>query len=589
MVHIDDVVDAIILAMHRLENAEFGSGWFPFLGFLRSTKNYRTITKASSVEFFNVVGQSAVPAVNLVKKILMLTKSQSAIQLIPADERFPDKYQGSPDKAERMLGYKARIGIDEGLHRLAAAYYTQTERFLHKKQLGDCSKGEYGKQDLLRLDGCLGNVAASLDGTIGLLDYEPPKEGQVDGLREWRWTDTIHPWTFKFDVKEKEDGRVRLIIRDWTNKKSWREFIHEETGAIFNITNRLPGGPDDSDTEFIMTVHSGTGHIALQHASTGFHLKPPKKDGETISITREPGPNPYMFRLIPVCCAGQNAPWPFFQEDPVASLINDHKRVVRHLFNASSVDEACQRLSIAHQVVKLNLDRLKEYARPITLGMGELPLGKYNEWAFAERDSCSNLCDHPTICLDTQSCACVKSNCVPQARFPFSAYANVDRLSYGEDHDTALKTDPRLSLVEQVNRTSWLSVLHAPASRYLSRNPAFPRINVGSIPPDLQASYDAEPDRFTDFHNINGCFSADVSFWRTIELMDRNATVPPALTFVPVLERFGFVSPKGGLGVNIDTEQIFTTVSGSSAYFRSRCPCSSSSIYRSFHARLGRL
>lgn len=113
------------------------------------------------------------------------------------------------------------------------------------------------------------------------------------------------------------------------------------------------------------------------------------------------------------------------------------------------------------------------------------------DWAKAGLPACSNICDHPTICVDTGDCQCVLSSCAPRARFPFSAFANLPILSYpppstSSPSSTAVerrqeRRKEKQSLVNMVKRSSWKNVLRPQASRLVSVNASLAQIHVAPV------------------------------------------------------------------------------------------------------------
>lgn len=172
MVFVEDVVDAIALAVTRLHSKTYGA-WLASKG---------------EVEVFNVGTNASTSAVTLIRKTLWLTNSSSPLRVIPGDDRFPSRYLGSTVKASTVLGYKARVSIDEGLHRLATEQLEDTVHYLQKKAKSEpfhCHKPKhYSIDDLLALDGCVGLMSTLLDVSSVQFAHFLPED------RYGRWNDT---------------------------------------------------------------------------------------------------------------------------------------------------------------------------------------------------------------------------------------------------------------------------------------------------------------------------------------------------------------------------------------------------------------
>lgn len=490
MVHIDDVIDAFALAVNRLEEK-------------RNSKQAE-----SEVEVYNIGTSSSTPAVELIRKILALTNSSSPVQTIPADGRFPDRYVGSTIKSAEVLGYRSRVTMDEGLHRLVIAYLDETVNYLAGQLDADCGvPTRYSDADLLKLDGCTGTIG--VDGPENL-EYLYQKDGEGSAPPTWEWRDDDEPQTWQFTVQS--GPIIRLSREDAKGREGFFEVPEE---------GRLLG----SQSRFGARVDPETGYISLSYLSkspyTPQHLK-----GTSFG---------QRFRITPFCCPGKPTPWPFYREDPLASAINDQRLETYRLFNASQVNTRCQRLEQALHVADDKLARLEEYTTPITLDVAPLPTGVPADWRFRSLNFCTNLCDHPTICVDTGNCACSQSSCTPRARFPFGRFANLPDLSYPPtkiDWNSISGHDPDV-LVDQVAKSSWLNVLRPSARRYLSRDPEFPAINLTRIPDEDQKHRDENPDEYDRLQTAwHGCFSADSVMERGVKLLS-DVYKPGSLVFMP--------------------------------------------------------
>ncbi|WVR09270.1 hypothetical protein IAU60_006335 [Kwoniella sp. DSM 27419] len=472
MIHIDDVIDAFSLAVNRLEGRA-----------------------GDLIEVFNVARGASSPAMGLVQKVLTLTNSSSPLQVIPGDDRYPDRYVGSTTRARDVLGFESRIDQDQGLVRLVSAYLGDTIDYLDAKISTDCAgRPAYTTHDLVKLDGCTGTVG--YDGPTGM-EYLQEAEGV------FTWLDTDDPQTWRFEVKG--DGR-QAIVRFSNGIK---HFEATEPGHLLGAQSR-----------FIARVDSLTGYVRLSFAETSTPLVP---------HTDRPG----RFRLTPMCCPGKSAPWPFFRQDPLASSISDQRLETMRYFNASQQTTICGRLDTARRVAQDKLARLPH--RPFTIHPAPLPTGEPADWRLRGLDHCSNLCDHPTVCVDTGNCACALSSCASRLRFPFTAFANVPALSYPlptVNWDDLELYDPDI-LIKQVDQSSWLNVLRPGARRWLQRSPSFPYINLTRLPDDIQQDRDDHPEDFNKVQSTShGCFSADSVMERGVKALSQRYA-PGDLVFMP--------------------------------------------------------
>jgi hypothetical protein len=202
-VHIDDAINAFVLAANRLEHKR-ASGSGGKLGKL-------AFRNPSKLEAYNVAAGESVPVTELLRRILSITQSASPVQTIPGDDRFPDDYIGSTIKAARELGFHAQIGVEEGLHRLATAYMGQTMGYPERKIEDACANPpRFGVSDLLRLDGCNGSVVTYGPDQTGYLSSGESQEGNF----WWHYDDMNiepHVWTFEVTDHSDEEVRVRLF------------------------------------------------------------------------------------------------------------------------------------------------------------------------------------------------------------------------------------------------------------------------------------------------------------------------------------------------------------------------------------------
>lgn len=475
MIHIDDVVHGFLAAIRRLESG-LGTG----------------------VEAYNIGTGNSASAMTMIRKILHLSNSSSPLQVLPGDNRFPDYYIGTTKKAEDDLGFKAQVGIDEGIVRFVSAFYRETTRFIKDTFDSTCTKPEaYRTIDLAALDGCTGTLG--VDGPDGI-QYLSTTANTGD-LPIWEWLDTDEIQNWKFHVMSSSPTQVVLAF---TQESGGRDvtFVATEKGHIMGSRSR-----------FAASVIPGTNHISLKFEDSGNYLVPDHmgdKDGET------------RFRITPFCCPGKPAPWPFFEDDPLASAVSDTRVGTHRTFNASQISTRCDRLTRALDASRSRLSTLEKLTTPFNLAEAPLPAGQPHVWRQRGLDHCTNLCDHPTTCLDTGDCACTLSACVARVRYPFAAFANVSGLSYPPptiNWDDVETNDP-LILVRKVASSSWLNVLRPHARRYLQGSPVWPDIHLTRLPDEVQANRDTNWGDFDKLQSTpHGCFSADSVLERGVKLV----------------------------------------------------------------------
>jgi len=332
-----------------------------------------------------------------------------------------------------------------------------------------------------------------------------------DGSFNWLDTDEVQAW--EFEVKTTTTDHAVMTFAQSAGEQRVLFKAIEGTHMF------------GAESEFVAQVDPKTGYIGLSFANTRNAFVPEHmKDAKTA-----------RFRLTPFCCPGKQSPWPFYKQDPMASSISDTRVGQHRFFNASQVDSRCERLSKAKSVSQDRLSRLKQQSPPYDFHTKPLPAGKPHEWRIRGLDHCTNLCDHPTVCLDTGDCACALSACVPRVRYPFTAYFNVTGLSYPPptiNWDEVETNDP-LILVRKIAQSSWLNVLRPQARRYLQSTPAWPDINLTRLPDEIQENRDTNWGDFNKLQSTpHGCFSADSVLERGVKELSREYK-SDSLVFMP--------------------------------------------------------
>lgn len=549
MVFVEDVVDAMSLAVSRLH-----------------AKTNRWIGKSKgTVEVFNVGTSSSTSAMSLIQKTLWLTNSSSPLRIIPGDDRFPSRYVGSTVKASEELGYKARVSIDEGLYRLATNTLRETIGYLRDKRNAEpfrCQRPkEYSVNDLLFLDGCRGIISVRGGNNDTLYGNFRPANPDNGWNNTNHFVDTEQPTPWTFDVShspEYDDRDVRIALHA----------VIDKNGTEFAFGIPPPGGGDATQYEFLARLDPSTGYInlrkmngepvELEHRAKRSRAEPRDVDAEASSMTSE-AELQYNFRITPTCCNGKPAPWPFFRDDSLAANILDSRSSRVHPFEASQIKFMCSQMREAQDYAIRRVETLEGFSRPIVLQEAPLPIGRAPDWRMRRyTETCRNLCDHPTFCVDTGSCMCVHAaQCVPKTRFPWSAVANREVLSYPPlpEEDNTGKDD---ALVNRLARSSWPNILDQNARRYFTSKPVWPPLHAAKDPDDIEKLKENRKEQFWKLRNSAwGCFSADTAMELAARQISRNYQVDNSLVFIPFYSLNDFIKEKDGPGFYPDTRPFY--------------------------------
>jgi len=391
LIHIDDVVEAVYLAVSRLNQklASDRSGFWP--------------SQPARLEVFDVLPPSSVPISRLVQKMLTLTYSLSAVtDLGELSRQVPTARKTRPSPSARILhGWRPKVSLDQGLRALAVAYLTSTAHYLFGKLSEDTCTGtiSYSHRDLLALNGCAGIIGIRMEQEISYLDRQ-------DSI----FVSTVAPAEYTFLVEE-DQGDVIFSVKN-------------QSGYLYTLST----SPGEEETRFKARVDTSTGYISLASLSSGLALTQLMTNGEQACLSDEEAP--FIWRLSPHCCPGLRTRWPFFGESPLSSAINDRYREVEILFDASTPKTLCQAFKEAKSEALFKLGILIDYPEPITIGQTPLPNNPPYQWRLSWLPPCENSCDHPTICVDTGSCTCVEASCPPRRHSALDAFAYRSQISW---------------------------------------------------------------------------------------------------------------------------------------------------------------
>ena len=178
--YIDDCVEAFSLEVSRLAKSVIP--WSP---------SALTFSSRPSFEAFNAASGESAKASSGISILVYLTHSQSPIQIIGGDTRFPNVYKGSTVKANTVLGLKAKVAMREGLRKFVTAYRRRTSAFLEESIKSSCgprtgltatvnageerpsmqvvSRFAVNSQQLDKLNGCSVHVVMNIDGELATL------------------------------------------------------------------------------------------------------------------------------------------------------------------------------------------------------------------------------------------------------------------------------------------------------------------------------------------------------------------------------------------------------------------------------------
>lgn len=456
LLHVTDAVNAIVLAMNHLA-AKSGP---------------------SSMEVFTVAPNRPTTVRELIEKAMALGRSKSPVMTIPRDGMYPEV--APAETGTRVPGWEPQVTVDEGLLRLATSLTEETVAFLHRKQVNACSKPrDYTLSEVAgSLQGCTGSLAMDNNGYVAFAHI---KEGQEkDGQwpepeSVWRETDMPTEWTFEIRHSGPD---IELSLHGSTRKRKNNTRITFE-GHTFRIND----------------IDPKTGNLDLS-LSTGAPYVPKKFDNDWENAPEDTGLSRTQFRLTPWCCPSR-IPFgsePLYEDDPLMSFILDERDEYRIRWGHTRRDEFCKRVEKAHALAEERLNVLRTAQVPI-IGT-EIPSSLAGDWKARKYDrTCTNLCDHPTICVDTGDCMCVEAACAERPR-----------------------TLP--------GPITWRDVLRPDARRYFNLRPSLPAINVTRVPEDIEKQREKDdPDHFdrlqTEWH---GCYSADSVAERAAKMISQPFT-----------------------------------------------------------------
>ncbi|KAF8307213.1 hypothetical protein DL93DRAFT_2232275 [Clavulina sp. PMI_390] len=546
MLHIDDCVDAFMLAISTLTAS------------LEPPRKWSFSSSASpsfSFEAYNVASGFSANVPSLVDTIVSLTRSQSPIRYITADNHYPNVYRGDTAKAREVLGFKAHISVQEGLQLFVKAHFRQISSFLSQSiekacphANADLVRAGQTNFNILKLDGCLAHVDLNVQGEfVGLA---PPLTRDEDhwSVRPLNYWDTGRSMnTLVLSVSSSPSTRHKYIkghsrsptlirLRGWADEMIdgaepsylgiWRNNDDAAVnpgpitlGRILDADLATPSRSRRPLVDWELHVNpdsrESTARLIVSGTNPPLQLMSPTFiDGKFLLASVGDGSEDvWNIRLTPTCCPSK-PPWPFVRDDPIEWSVQYQRTSSARPFHASPAKALCNRLARAKRKSQADLSALSStnplHADPPSRRLSRLP----TEWAHANLPACSNICndDHPTVCVNTGDCQCVLSSCTTRKRFPFEDHAYKNALLFPQLSAT---TEGKMTLEARVAQVSWMSALRPQAASYLSTHPRYPNVHVAPFSPsDIEWLANLkeengdkiEPDRLLHEH----CYSADV-------------------------------------------------------------------------------
>lgn len=505
-------------------------------------------------------------------------------------------YRGSTVKASTGLGFKAKVGVKEGLGRFVKAYMRRTSTFLEEKIRNSCGPRTpttatagaalepeeeimsmdnvplhfvVNNQQLDKLNGCSAHIVMNIDGELASLGPSPESHNSV-----WTATRDMPPFRFYTSTSRhsSRDGSENVLIRI-RDQHRYYVGLQDPLPAVGPVAiERIPGDEVENGNvkaplrghalritiDWEMRADAESSTVRLFVPGTNLQLVPTFIGGnftivESNAVVGEQHGGVGPFRITPLCCPSP-APWPFVADDRMCSIrsllsssrsqllfvhpaidftIEYQRTSLARPFLASPAKALCLRLQRALRKIKtetasLPAVELQYPALHSRLGIDVVPqknwTSRATEWSKAELPACSNICDHPTICVDTGDCQCVLSSCSPRVRFPFSSYANLPVLSYPPTGAGKSGTEERESLVDMMKRSSWRNVLRAQASRLISVNTSLAQIYVAPVSESDRLFRENWTDEGGNKKDIGAlgethCMSADAQMEKALERM----------------------------------------------------------------------
>ncbi|KAG9049637.1 hypothetical protein FS837_009727, partial [Tulasnella sp. UAMH 9824] len=159
LIHIDDAVDAFLLAVEHLSRFQNDL----------SLKRTRTF-----IDTFNVASGTATPVGDLLDKVLRYTRSKSPIRHIPMDSRFPTISSANTETARHKLNFQASLSLEQGLLQFIKLLLKRNARALRKKIDAECGAASptikaNALSEMYKLNNCQAHMHAQVQGELAVL------------------------------------------------------------------------------------------------------------------------------------------------------------------------------------------------------------------------------------------------------------------------------------------------------------------------------------------------------------------------------------------------------------------------------------
>ncbi|KAG8922719.1 hypothetical protein FRC00_007115, partial [Tulasnella sp. 408] len=267
LIHIDDAVDAFLLAAEHLSRFQNDP----------SLKRTRTF-----IDTFNIASGTTTPVGDLLDKILRLTRSKSPIRHIPMDTRFPAISSANTEKTRNKLNFQASLSLDQGLLQFVKLLLTRNERALRKKIDTECGAASptikaNGLPEMYKLNNCQAHVHALVRGELAVVGL--PENAGND--TRWHVESRFPPYILHTFVKGGPNGKPWLGISD-----DHSVYFGIKRSAVPPTQGRVKveridrDGIDAGDyMDWEMEVNAEKGTLKLVLPDTSLQLKPPISPG----------------------------------------------------------------------------------------------------------------------------------------------------------------------------------------------------------------------------------------------------------------------------------------------------------------------
>jgi len=298
MLHIDDCVDAFLLAIQSLA---------------RDTSLKTHIFGApATYEVFNIASGHMVSVSRLMDNVISLTRSKSPIRTIPADARFSNTPLADVYKAQHQLGFRASVDIEEGLGMTLRMYMQRLEQYFSHRIAHTCgtpSPNVFDKQ-LEKLDGCSAHIHINDQGQLKSLSVSPDTP-------HFRSDDGVFGTELYVNISSGPDARTRTI-RISDHKAGFYLGSKNPSNApdsIVGITEDDLKSNKKVYVDWEIEANPETSAVRFILSGTEFQLAGPKSSEQrSLRLISKHDESSSPFRFSPMCCPTPG-PYPFATDD----------------------------------------------------------------------------------------------------------------------------------------------------------------------------------------------------------------------------------------------------------------------------------